>query len=466
MNCQAFRKAWLDDTDSDSHAHIETCDECIAWIETQMTTEEEVQFLKEVPLPQANLEERIMQAIYQTAGQGVPPQAATASSEQQASTVITMPNKRWTKGFPSYAWVSAAAVLLAVGFVGYQQLAPGEMQMASIQESGQQDNQNTYAFNESAPSTPAPAIASTPSAADSQAMTKAGKSPEATPKQSQVTPTAPAAVTPPAPPIQSNKSQAGGGEIAMVKPEAKVATPEPRTVNKDEQNIVTSRGLQENAGDQAAKSKSALPGESPQAEKHVAAKDANGSAAENPTTFGIASQVEPENADGDTTENSLVGPTLPSSTKQPITLSSFSDLNTAVQASDMPVPALTQAPDGFSMSTVSVQYESETSQKVNRLTADYKRNNDWIRIDVVRNMEGKRSLSIPGTFSATQLFAVNGEQAIAVSFDQTNAKGSAAQHSVHFNAQSDNQSLYVVVTAHGVTLNELMDATKQITWNP
>ncbi|GAB1529662.1 MULTISPECIES: hypothetical protein [Brevibacillus] len=466
MNCQAFRKAWLDDTDSDSHSHIETCDECIAWIETQMTTEEEVQFLKEVPLPQANLEDRIMQAIYQTAGKGVPPHAATASSEQQTSTVISKPNKRWTKGFPSYAWVSAAAVLLAVGFVGYQQLAPSSNQMAAIQENGIQDdqiNKNIVAFDaesKSATQAPAPAIASQPAAADSPTMKKAESNPESAATQSQVAPTAPKKDTPPASPPQSNNA------IAMVKPEEKVATTEPHTVNKDGQNSVASRGLQGNTADQAAKAKSEVPAESANTGNHIAAKEANGAAAENPMTFGIASQAEPDTADGGTTENALVGPALPAVAKQPITLSSFTDLNTAVQASDMPVPALSQAPNGFSMSTVSVQYESETSQKVTRLTSDYKRNNDWIRIDVVRNTEGKRSLSIPGTFSATQLFAVNGEQAIAVSFDQTDSKASTAQHAAHFNAKSDNQSLYVVMTAHGVTLNELMDAAKNITWNP
>ncbi|MDF2680473.1 MAG: hypothetical protein K0R47_1663, partial [Brevibacillus sp.] len=71
MNCQAFRKAWLEeDTDSDVISHIETCDDCMAWIEKLLDTDEEVQFLKEVPLPSVNLEERIMQAIYQDAGQG------------------------------------------------------------------------------------------------------------------------------------------------------------------------------------------------------------------------------------------------------------------------------------------------------------------------------------------------------------------------------------------------------------
>ncbi|KMZ40002.1 MULTISPECIES: hypothetical protein [Bacillales] len=467
MNCQAFRKAWLDDTDSDSHSHIETCDECIAWIETQMTTEEEVQFLKEVPLPQANLEDRIMQAIYQTAGKGVPPHAATASSEQQTSTVISKPNKRWTKGFPSYAWVSAAAVLLAVGFVSYQQLAPSSNQMAAIQETGAQDNQikqNIVAFDEgeskSATQASAPAIASQPAAADSTTMKKAESNPESAATQSQVAPTAPAKDTPPASPPQSNNA------IAMVKPEEKVATSEARTVNKDGQNSVASRGLQGNSVDQATKAKSEVPAESANTGNHISAKEANGAAAENPMTFGIASQGEQDTEDGATTEKALVGPALPALAKQPITLSSFTDLNTAVQASDMPVPALSQAPNGFSMSTVSVQYESETSQKVTRLTSDYKRNNDWIRIDVVRNTEGKRSLSIPGTFSATQLFAVNGEQAIAVSFDQTDSKASTAQHAAHFNAKSDNQSLYVVMTAHGVTLNELMDAAKHISWNP
>lgn len=457
MNCQAFRKAWLDDTDGDTHSHIETCDECIAWIETQMTTEEEVQFLKEVPLPHANLEDRIMQAIYQNAGQGVPPHAATASSEQHTTTaaVLPIPKKRWTKGFPSYAWVSAAAVLLAVGFVSYQQFSPESIQMASIQENNQADTQNALALNEPTLGSPETSTASVPApaAAPKEAMPKVESAPESAATATQVAPVEPSAKTTP-PPVQSQ-----GGAIAMGKPEAKAVTPEPRTTNKDERTIVASRGLPDKSTEQGVNAKTALPADSAQPESNASATG------DKPTTFGIASEGNPENADGQTAENAVVGPTLPSAAKQPITFSSFSDLNTAVQASDMPVPALAQTANAFSLSTVSVQYESETSQKVERLTSEYKRNDDWIRIEVVRNTEGKRSLSIPGTFSATQLFAVNGEQAIAVSFDQTDAKASAAQHSVHFNANPNNQSLYVVMTANGMTLNELMDAAKQITWN-
>lgn len=78
MNCQEFRKAWEDTTNESTLFHIETCEECMVWIEAQFANGEEVQFLKEVPRPSAQLEDNIMQAIYKMTGQESTPQAAAA----------------------------------------------------------------------------------------------------------------------------------------------------------------------------------------------------------------------------------------------------------------------------------------------------------------------------------------------------------------------------------------------------
>ncbi|NRQ56125.1 hypothetical protein HP425_22255 [Brevibacillus sp. HD1.4A] len=463
MNCQAFRKAWLDDTDSDIFSHIETCEECIAWIETQMTTEEEVQFLKEVPLPQANLEERIMQAIYQNAGQGVPPHAATATVAvlpQQAAAPAT--SKRRPKGFPSFAWVSAAAVLLAVGFLSYQQLQDDQMMQTAAQPEANQASASNQIVAYSGTATQAQETAPAAPPAPPQATTGAtGGSSQPMAKQNEAaTPSTGAAAA-----VNPNGDAAPAAANALVAlddtQQSKAAPPQARTAQPENQGAAAARS-QPTAKVPAVNAKENAASEENVAENALmAAKKGGAPAITADQPMGMTAVPEQENS-----ENGLVGPSLAMAAKQPITLSTFTDTDTAVQASDMPVPVLAQNPNSFSLSSISVQYESETSQKVTHLAADYKRNNDWIRIDVVRNTQGKRSLSIPGTFSATQLFAVNGEQAIAVSFDNKDAKNAVAEHAVHFNAQSNNQSLYVVITAHGVSLDELIEASKQLTWKP
>lgn len=450
MNCQAFRKAWLEeDTDSDVISHIETCDDCMAWIEKLLDTDEEVQFLKEVPLPSVNLEERIMQAIYQDAGQGTPPHAATESL--QAPIPIT--SKRRTKGFPSLAWVSAAAVLLIVGLAGYQQLQSGNQEMAaSMPQSSAAGTANTeIAINSQTNQAPAAADAQPPVTAKMAVNTEVAKEqpPAAAPASEAVQPkTADAPLA------------AGKQSVAMVAPQAKTAAPESRSKTPD------SQPLARNAAEGKAPAQNetvALADNAAKENNAPVAKQEAAALADSNQTFSAMTALDNTEADQAESAKALVGPPAPAVQKAAITLSTFSDLETAVQASDLPVPVLASA-SGYAVNDVSVQYESETSQKVTRLTADYKRNNSWIKIDVVRNTHGKRSLSIPGTFSATQLFTVGGEQAIGVSFDQQGTKATAVQHAVHFNAQADNQSLYVVISANGVSLNELIETTKELTW--
>lgn len=455
MNCQEFRKAWLEHTDSNLSSHIEICEECIIWIETQMTSDEEVQFLKEVPMPQVNLEERIMQAIYQSAGQGMPPQAAAI----QPPVPITASKKR-PKSFPSFAWVSAAAVLLAVGFAGYHQLTgSGQVETAS----------NTKATESAANQSPAIAYSNStgetaPKAASPDAPVQA---------QRQLIQTAPAAESnqalaskKAASPSQTSPAPPSGGEAAMAGKQKAAATA-PEAANRPERPLIAARNASEKPLTDAVPKADATAHADAGNEANHSAKlplSPKSEPAGDQSGYTLAAIPEPESKAKMGSSKALVGPPAPGSVTKPITLSSFSDADTAVQASDMPVPVLAQLPPGFSLGEISVQYESETSQKVTRLWADYKRDKDWIKVEVTRNEHGERSLSIPGTFTATQLFTVNGEQAIAVSFDQQGAKDTSAQHAVHFNAQAGNQSLYVVLTAHGIRLDELMEASKQLTW--
>ncbi|MGN7471608.1 hypothetical protein [Brevibacillus sp. SAFN-007a] len=409
-----------------------------------------MQFLKDVPLPQANLEERIMQAIYQNAGQGVPPHAAAvAVLPQQAAT--PMPDKRRTKGFPSFAWVSAAAVLLAVGFISYQQLQDSQ---TALQVESSQTGDPIVAYSSEAGQTPG-AASSSPASARSAADAAGSEQPLSRASEA-TTETAPASpATPPVAPSLASQ------EIALDAPQAKTAAPQ-----AEEQASAASRSVTAGSEGQGANAKAAPEKEAKAPENTLAAAKKVGSPAADQQAFGTATMSETETRQKESSDSVVVGPTLAMAAKQPITLSTFSDTDTAVQASDMPVPVLAQNANSFSLRTISVQYESETSQKVTRLSAEYKRNDDWIRIEVVRNTKGKRSLSIPGTFSATQLFAVNGEQAIAVSFDNPDQNSSVAEHAVHFNAQSNNQSLYVIVTAHGISLDELIETSKQMSWKP
>ncbi|QRG66044.1 hypothetical protein JNE38_21050 [Brevibacillus choshinensis] len=452
MNCQAFRKAWLEDTDSDVISHIETCEDCIIWIEEQMTTDEEVQFLKEVPLPSVNLEERIMQAIYQDAGKGTPPHAATESLQPPTPLASS---KRRTKGFPSLAWVSAAAVLLIVGLAGYQQLQSNDSQMASMPQSATSGSPNQgIAYNaESQPEAPK----SEAPVQDSLATSDAAPAAAGTLAKQQ----APAAQTPKAADTPSVMSESA---IAMNK-QAKTISPQSRAATES-QPTARSSVVTPPVTEPAKKETTIALADQEKARKSAAkaTEETDQSvAASGEPVYSLTAQSVPE-ADENASAKAVVGPPAPSVQKAAITLSTFSDIETAVQASDLPVPVLASSANGFAVSDISVQYESETSQKATRLTADYKRNKSWIKIDVVRNTHGKRSLSIPGTFTATELFTVGQEQAIGVSFDQQGAKPSTVQHAVHFNAQAKNQSLYVVMSANGISLDELIETAKQLTW--
>jgi len=471
MNCQAFRKAWLDDTNISVFAHIETCEECMAWIEKQMTTDEEVQFLKEVPLPSVILEERIMQAVYQNTGQGTPPHASTGSLQSLRSPKTNASSKRRTKGFPSFAMVSAAAVLLIAGLVGYKQLQSGEQELASQPQSSASSVANQdIAFSTQAqpkleaadaPVKSSDTASNKPAAAATGAGTQQPKAEKSAMASTPSAATTASTATPSAAQVPSAMSESALAINDVNTKPAKSVSPESRSAQTQAHPTARYAGTKQHVGESENKQAVALT-DSTSESKTASAADQAAAAAGEPV-YALTAQTLTGSNQTETAE-SFAGPPLPTVEKAEITLSSFADVDTAVQASDMPVPVLNQSTNGFTVSDISVQYESETSQKVTQLTAEYKRSKSWIKINVVSNSHGKRSLSIPGTFAATQLFTVGSEQAIGVTFDQKGAKEASAQHAVYFNAQADNQSLYVVMTGHGISLNELIETAKLMTW--
>jgi hypothetical protein len=76
-------------------------------------------------------------------------------------------------------------------------------------------------------------------------------------------------------------------------------------------------------------------------------------------------------------------------------------------------------------------------------------------------------LSIPGTFTETQVFTIDNEQAIGVTYDPQAQPGTESfpQHAVHFNTMKENHSLYVVISGSGVRLEELTELAKQLSWS-
>lgn len=466
MNCQAFRSTWLTNTDSELLSHIETCEACIAWIESQ-TQDEEVQFLKEVPLPPANLEERIMQAIYQTSEQGVPPHAATIPL-QNAAPAVTKKGKQRFKGFSSLGWASAAAVLIAVGVVGYQQMQNPMVETAFEAASNQQDapNHAEMATAQQPAASPAARTASPEMASEQPASTSGVVEPQtATVNEQQAIPYGIAATEPEVKNTENPEPAAKTNHL--------LAADTARTVTKESRPPIVARNSSSKpAVDQAAKkdqppvteevNTAASVAEEPSPEMSVAA------AVMKAPVYALTVAPEEEMGammmDAADNKSTVVGPPAPEAESTPITLSTFTDVETAVQASDMPVPVFSELPDDIALSGISIRYESETSQKVAQVMAEYQNTTSWIKVEVTRNGSAKRSLSIPGTFTATQLFSVNNEQAIGVSFEKQSEQ--TTQHAVHFNAVSGDQSLYVVMTAHGISLEGLMDVAKKITWKP
>ncbi|UFJ41670.1 hypothetical protein LOK74_03910 [Brevibacillus humidisoli] len=473
MNCNDFRIKWMDHVDETALSHIETCDDCLNWIETAFASEEEVTFMKEFPQPSAELEDRIMQTIYAANGQGVLPPLSAA--QQSVSVDLKRPKRSWTR-LRTGAWVSAAGILLVVGFIGMQaQLGGGGMQQAGSDSTAVAPQSSAPSAAELAPANnTAMTYASQESSMSDEPSQESGvhnseaeaaSLPEETEPQEQRGGTVPEML---GKPLEENLSNMEEALIAMDSanlPQAKHAS------RPHSETSLTSR----DAGAKVPENKNAS------AENPKNAEKADGTAAK-PTDASNADQIEEPLAVQDGTEEKLTatgseqGEAATDETgelsddvhqgivREPVTISTFSDVETAAQVSDIPIPVLVNLPSGFERQSISLRYRSETSNQVSAVSAAYTRDDDQIQVAITRNDSPKRTLSIPGTFVDRRLFPVGSDQAIAVTHDPKNSTA-RAEHEVHLITTRDNIPLYVTLTASGIRLEELIDLTRTIQWD-
>jgi len=458
MNCQEFRAKWPNDADEAALSHVEACDSCLEWIDTTFAAPEEVLFMKEYPQPPDQLEDRIMQAIYaSTKNVSIPP--LTAASQY----LDPLPEKRGKKRFRPAAWISAAAALVIVGLVGAQtlkqnageQLAAGQGENFAFQsESSGTAPRSSMDQRSQAPEN-APSLFSAPEAAPKetndrktpqqpaadQASEQAGKSVAAADHQLAMAAEIPA----------QQKTEAPAGTAHKALPSRSNPDVSNRTADaiarEDEKELKNGKAKGTEAVAAAPEGQTTDSGQQAIAGLAAADEAAAGS-------FGAEAAAE----------GSGVQTFQPSTANKSITISSFTDAKTAARASDIPVPTLSKAPEGFTLEGLTLQYESETSNNVTEVMTTYKRGNDRVTIQVLPNDVHKRSLSIPGTFVDRRLFVIDGKQAIGVTYDQK-VHEAAAPHAVHFITTHGKLSFYVIMTGKGITLTQLIEQAENLTWH-
>ncbi|MGO0062199.1 hypothetical protein ACTID9_19555 [Brevibacillus fluminis] len=440
--------------------------------------------MKEYPAPSAQLEDRIMQAIYQTSGSNNVPLSATvlpAAGDIQ----VQKPNKR---RFFVPTWVAAAGVVVAVGLIGAPFLTGNQSEqfaeVATAPASGTQTQSGTTASEAAQPKSPQPLMAPTTAANDAQA----GQPAAADQLAQASTGTEAAAANKTA--AQAKTGAAAGGDVnaASAKKAVPFLSEQAAGLNApaDEAKLALTAPKTDAPASTAPNAHTTLPARSKTPPTMVNKQAATPPAAASTTAPAIADSnhaIASIQAEGENTAAAFVGPQLPEkqpdsapaeagevTAKQalgpenPITLSTFNDVETAVQASDLPVPTLAKLPPDYALNMLTVQYESQTSKHVTNIQTIYQLANSGKRITIDTTLQqGKRSLSVPGEFSNTQVFQIDGEQAIGVTFKDS-AEPSANKSAVYYQAVKGGHSLYIVVTADGIPLNDLMEMTKQITW--
>ncbi len=469
MNCQEFRQLWMHDDDITDTTHIETCDDCLNWIEANFTSEEAL-FMKEFPQPSAQLEDRIMQAIYQLSGpQAVPPLTAAMENVTHAASP-----KRFPRRYLQLGWVGAAAAILAVGLVGVQVMNKNQADQVAFEapaSSGAKSgaaNQEATAPSvatapESQPNTTTPAAESSSTGSTTAPDANQGAGNQQPNAQNQGVGNAATAAKPPQP-------KAAGASIKEPQPMEKVAMSEAPSVSAPATNSNTMLAARNNQQTALADNQPAAAGQ-PAIQGPVAIFGGgqsdladNSSAASTESTAGIAGAADQPAAAASLADAPAAS--QPQTAKAQITLSTFTDVETASHSSDMPIPSVTKLPSGFALSSVSLRYESETSQRVTNLSVMYHRNADPVKIEVTRLPAGEHNLSVPGTFTETQVFQIAGERAIGVTYDPQTHGGNAgiAQRAVHFYTKKGNDTLYVILSASGISLSELTQLAKEMTW--
>lgn len=453
MNCQEFRENWMNGSDDAALSHIENCDDCLLWIEANSLSEEEVMYLKEFPQPSPQLEDKIMQAVYAMAGQGVlPPHSAAEQLVNEQK--ISLPKTR-RFFFSSTAWVSAAAVLLAVGLLSYQGIS-------------RQDESNLASTQDVAPVQKESQIASI---ADANTTNSSNTANRTTPAQPTVPNTNTAHTTPPAALASSNQpavNPSGGSAmdtaIAMSPKTSSASITEmssrkgpllPATGTPNE-SLMGSAALKEPGAPASTEEKVAMSSlaEDTAREKAGATLTAPSLAAQQPAEASILAAPE-EPAYSLAATAGTEGP-------KDVTISTFIEIQTAVQASDMPIPVFEHLPDGLALSSVMLQYESQTSKHVIGVSVVYANSKEQVTVEV-KPVADDKQVSIPGVFANRELFTVNESQAIGVTY-QLPPTSPANEHAVHFMNNSNNQHLYVILSSHSGTLDRLIEMAKSTSW--
>ncbi|HZG15865.1 MAG TPA: hypothetical protein VE710_12675 [Candidatus Bathyarchaeia archaeon] len=413
--------------------------------------------MKEFPQPSAQLEDRIMQAVYQlSAPQAIPPITATAETMLPSS-----PPKHVPRRFQQWGWVGAAAAVLAIGLISVQMMNGKQLDMAAIQAPANSSEQTEVAVNESTsgtPATAAPSVAtSTPEQPKTTSSPDTGQSAsgqviaQKTPEEN-----APATASPDATPAPEMAVGQGKTEVTIAMSETPATFSAPAgNVNQPLAARSTPTNAAAKTAPAATEQQAPIQGPVPATgEEQNSALVDQAAQAKTGSIASIAGIADEANAAASVAESSDAADTE----EAQITLSTFTDVETASHAADVSIPSISKLPEGFSLSSVSLRYESETSKKVTNVSIMYHRNSDPIKIEVSRQAAGEHSLSVPGTFAETQVFQVGTERAIGVTYQGT------AGHAVHFYTTKGNNTLYVVLTASGISLQELIQVAKELSW--
>ncbi|MDN9011028.1 hypothetical protein [Brevibacillus laterosporus] len=513
MNCQEFKAKWTNTVDDDiALSHLETCDECLAWLENEWSSREENLFLKEITQPSIDLEDSIMNKIYAS------PQHHGGSSQSEKTEpgiiplavadeiqVSSKPFKAKRFRFFSYPVLGAASVLLVMGLVGIQALNGGftgsadntgteqlpspQVAYAPIPEGSTSYMAETPQMEAKHPSnesgSPETAAQASESKAASQEKLQAVpatslKKAEGTSESKDNKPARSAKDTAVA---QVKKSQApsadstiamlDNGKQAVQQEQNNKSAPSSLLASRSlspmqaasKGNTVTASGTTENKADQNSGSESTSSDQSEKlhdiavapTENQGGAASLNNSLTATETPSVYESEVE---SIGEVTSEMFSQETEKEKEK-PQTFSSFTSLEKAKQASDMPLAGIVKA--DFKLASVAIHYESETSKHVTSQTSIYRHGDAQIKLEVLRNDTPKRTLSIPGTFSGSpQIFYVGTDKAIGVTFDSQ--EKNTMQHAVHLITTKSTQQLYVIATAKGMSLQDLMDTVKTMNW--
>ncbi|TPG69429.1 hypothetical protein EEL32_02940 [Brevibacillus laterosporus] len=493
MNCQEFKAKWTNTVDDDTAlSHLEFCDECLAWLENEWSSSEENLFLKEIPHPSVDLENSIMNKIYAAPQH----QGGFSQSEKTERGIIPLAVTDQTKGssntkakrfkFLSYPVLGAASVLLVMGLVGVQALNGGF--------TGGVDHPPQVAYAP-VPEEPTSYMAQSPQIDTKQAPTssnlpetnslvtdqKTGSQETSVPTMQKAegttekkepkpvrnekdtalaqakktqTPSTDSAIA-----MQNNSKQAvqqGQNNNPAISSLLASRSLSPQQAASKEHEVTAAEATEKNLDDQKSGSESTTPSDELKKSNDIAI------ASPENQTVGEASSIAETEVESAGSISEMFTQEKEKEKEKPQTFSTFVSLDKAKQASDMPLAALVKA--DYKLASVNIHYESETSKHVTSQISVYRHGEAEIKLEVLRNDTQKRALSIPGTFAGSpQIFSVGTDKAIGVTFDSQ--EKNTMQHTVHLITNKSSQQLYVIATAKGMSLQDLMDIVKTMNWS-